>query len=184
MLYFISGASRSGKTIIAERLAAKLGISYLSLDWIMMGFTNGIPAFGVHNKLFPDDIAERLWSFFKAMFESMIAVDTDCIIEGEALLPELMTQMLEKYPEKIRICFLGYINVDINQKMKEIRDFSSKKNDWLEDKSDTYVIDHIKNMVAHSKKIEQSCKENNILYFDTSKNFSLTINHVIDYLSA
>lgn len=183
MLYFISGASRSGKTIIAKRIALQNKIPYLSLDWIMMGFTNGIPEYGVHDKLFPDDIAERLWSFLKAMFESMIAVETDCIIEGEAILPELITELLKEYPSKLKICFLGYIDVDIDKKVKEIRDFSNKKNDWLENKSEAYVIDHVKNMIAHSKKIKKSCKENNMRYFDTSKNFLNATEDVIKYLS-
>lgn len=69
MLYIIGGASRSGKTIIAEELSVKMKIPYLSLDWIMMGFTNEIPEYGIHDLLFPDDIAERLWSFLKAMLE-------------------------------------------------------------------------------------------------------------------
>lgn len=183
MLYFISGASRSGKTIIAKKIASKKGISYLSLDWIMMGFTNGIPQYGVHDKLFPDDIAVRLWSFLKAMFESMISVETDCIIEGEAILPELIIELFKKYPDKLRICFLGFTDVQIDKKVKEIRSFSIEKNDWLEDKSDAYVIDHVKNMIAYSRKIKKSCKENNITYIDTSKNFIKSIEDAIKYLS-
>ena len=183
MLYFISGASRSGKTIVAKKLALQKGIPYLSLDWIMMGFTNGIPEYGVHDKLFPDDIARRLWSFLKAMFKSMLAVDTDCIIEGEALLPELIIELTKEYPNQLMICFLGYIDVDINKKFKEIRDFSSKKNDWLEDQSDVYVIDHVKNMITHSKIIKQSCEEYDMQYFDISENFLEDIEDVMKYLS-
>ncbi|MEM8507081.1 MAG: hypothetical protein AAF717_04590 [Bacteroidota bacterium] len=76
MLYLIGGASRTVKTLMAKQLSSQMGIPYLSLDWIMMGFKNGIPEYGVHDKLFPNDIAKRLWPFYKAMFESMIAVDT------------------------------------------------------------------------------------------------------------
>lgn len=183
MLYFISGASRSGKTIIAIKIAAQKGIPYLSLDWIVMGFTNGIPEYGVHDKLFPDEIAERLWRFLKAMFESMLSVETDCIIEGEAILPELIIELMNEYPSKLKICFLGFIDVDIDKKVQEIRDFSSEKNDWLEDKSDAYVIDHVKNMIAHSRKIKKSCEENNIRYFDTSKDFLNATEDAINYLS-
>jgi adenylate kinase family enzyme len=42
MLYLISGASRAGKTLIAKRISEQVGIPYLSLDWLIMGFTNGI----------------------------------------------------------------------------------------------------------------------------------------------
>ncbi len=183
MLYIISGASRSGKTIIAKRLANRKGIPYLSLDWIMMGFTNGIPEYGIHDKLFPDDIAKRLWGFLKAMLESMIGVETDCVVEGEAVLPELIIELLQEYPEYIRICFLGYTDVNMDNKLKEIRNFSNEKNDWLRDESDTYIKDHIENMMAHSRMIKVSCKKHNLKYFDTSEGFLDTLDSVFEYLN-
>ena len=82
----------------------------------MMGFTNGIPEYGIHDKLFPDEIAQRLWSFLKAMLESMIYVETDCVIEGEAMLPELIIELAKKNPHKLKICFLGYTDVSIDEK--------------------------------------------------------------------
>ena len=87
MIYIISGTSRSGKSIIAQKFMQKRGIPYLSLDWLVMGFTNGIPEYGIHDKLWPDEIAERLWDYLKAMLESIIWSESDIVIEGEALLP-------------------------------------------------------------------------------------------------
>jgi hypothetical protein len=45
---------------------------YISLDWLVMGFTNGIPKYGIHDKLFPNEIAVKFWSFLEAMCENMI----------------------------------------------------------------------------------------------------------------
>ncbi len=184
MLYIISGASRSGKTILAKKVAAQKGIPYLSLDWIMMGFTNGILEYGIHDKLFPDEIAQRLWSFLKAMFESMIYVETDCIIEGEAILPELIIELLKEHPDKLAICFLGYTNVNIDKKVKEIRDFSIEKKDWLEDKTEAYIKDHVENMMAHSKQIKKSCTKNSLHYIDTSTDFITAIEDAEIYLTS
>ena len=183
MLYLISGASRAGKTIIAKKLSKQKGISYFSLDWLIMGFTNGISEYGIHDKLFPDEIAERSWSFLKAMLESMLWNDENYIIEGEAMLPELIIELLKKYPTQLKICFVGFTDVDINDKVKTIKEFSHKEKDWLRDKSEDYIIDHVKNMIAHSKKIKKSCKENDIAYFDTSRNFTGVIEEVMKYLS-
>ena len=182
MLYVISGASRSGKTILAKKVSAQLGIPYLSLDWIMMGFTNGIPEYGIHDKLFPDEIAQRLWSFLKAMLESMIHVETDCVIEGEAILPQLIIELANEYPNEMKICFLGYTDVGIDKKFKEIKTFSNEKNDWLADKSDFYIKDHIKNMIVHSKEIKKSCLDLNMQYFDTSEKFLDTLTTIEKYL--
>ena len=167
---------------MAKRLAARKGIPYLSLDWIMMGFTNGIPEYGIHDKLFPDDIAQRLWSFLKAMLESMIGVETDCVIEGEAVLPKLIIELHREYPDHLRICFLGFTDVNVEEKLKEIRKFSNEKNDWLKDESDAYIKDHIKNMMAHSIMIKDSCEKYDLKYLDTSERFMDTLDDALVYM--
>ena len=183
MLYIISGASRAGKSIVAKRISKIKNIPYLSLDWIMMGFTNGVPEFGIHDKLFPDEIAEKMWRFLKAMMESMLYTETDCIIEGEALLPDLIKELLVNHPEDIRVCFLGFTDIDVNKKFKEIKSFSDAKNDWLIKESDDYIMDHIQNMIDYSKKIEKLCHGHGITYFDTSLNFNRALDEVLAYMA-
>jgi len=182
MLYLISGASRAGKTIIAERLSAQKGISYFSLDWLIMGFTNGMTESGIHDKLLPDEIAEKSWSFLKAMFESMLFNEVNYIIEGEALLPELLVELLKKHSDKLKICFVGFTAVDVQEKVKDVKDFSRSQKDWLSNESDEYITDHVKNMIAHSKRIKKSCEENGMVYFDTSENFTAAIENSIKFL--
>ena len=182
MLYLVSGTSRSGKTLIAEKLMEEKQIPYMSLDWLMMGFTNGMPQLGIHDKLFPDEIAKRLWSFFKAMCESMLYLEIDYIIEGEAMLPELIQELLDKYPDKIKICFVGYTDIDIDQKARDIKTYSTRSDDWLTKESDEYIYEHIDNMVTHSRKIRDDCKKYNMTYFDTSTNFMDAIENAKNYL--
>ena len=116
MLYLVSGASRSGKTIIANKILEQKQIPYVSLDWLVMGFTNGIPEYGIHDRLLPNEIADKLWSFLKSMCESMLWLRGDYVIEGEAILPELVRELLDEYPDKIKVCFVGYTDVDIGKK--------------------------------------------------------------------
>ena len=127
-------------------------------------------------------LAERSWPFLKAMFESMIWGEEDYIIEGEALLPELIIELLEKHPGKLNICFLGFTDIDVDQKFQEIMDFSIARKDWLINKPEEYIKDHIQNMVVHSQKIKKSCEENGTKYFETSDNFMQTIEEAIAYL--
>jgi 2-phosphoglycerate kinase len=183
MLYLIGGASRSGKTIIAKTIAAQKSIPYLSLDWLVMGFTNGIPEYGIHDLLMPDEIAEQIWDFLKAMCESMLWSNDHCIIEGEAILPELIIELKNKYPDQIKIGFLGFTNIKAKEKVKNVKEFSEGETDWLIDKPDTYISDHIKNMIRYSKKIKASCEKNDIRYFDTSKNFKETLKSCAKYLN-
>ena len=112
--------------MIAERILEQKNTPYISLDWLVMGFTNGMPECGIHDLLFPDDIAKRLWGFLQAMCESMLWQETDCVIEGEAVLPELIAELLNKYPDKIKLCFLGYTNIDIEEKVGSIKQYSKR----------------------------------------------------------
>ena len=182
MIYIISGTSRSGKTIIAKEMMQQTGIPYLSLDWLIMGFTNGIPEYGIHDKLWPHEIAERFWDFFKAMLDNMIWAEKDYIIEGEAVLPELIIETIKKYPDKIKVCFVGYSKVNLKDKVSDVYKYSYGKNDWLTNESKDYVTDHINNMITYSKRIESSCKQYDLPYFDTSKDFMKGLNKALQYL--
>ncbi len=182
MIYIVSGTSRSGKTIIAQKLMQKRGIPYLSLDWLVMGFTNGIPEYGIHDKLWPDEIAERLWDYLRAMLDSIIWSESDLVIEGEAVLPELIIEFLEEHPSLVRVCFIGYAHVSVPQKVKEVYDYHRDKKDWLTKEPKKYVEDHIRNMVEYSKRIEKTCGQIGLSYFDTSKNFIKALDQAMEYL--
>ncbi|MDB4293607.1 hypothetical protein N9954_09400 [Maribacter sp.] len=180
MIYIISGTSRSGKTLIAKKMMQEYKIPYVSLDWLVMGFTNGIPEYGIHDKLWPNEIAERFWDFLKAMLENMIWSESDYIIEGEAVLPELIHTLMNEHPDGIKVCFVGYTNTSLSAKVKDVYSYSSD-NDWLTNKSNDYVERHISNMIAYSKRIRKSCEKYGIRYFDTSKNFTQVLNAAIAY---
>ena len=182
MIYIISGTSRSGKTLMAKKMMRQSKIPYLSLDWLVMGFTNGIPEYGIHDKLWPDEIAQKFWTFLKAMCESMIWTETDYILEGEAVLPELLDQLLKAHPDRVKVCFVGYTDVNLNDKIKEIHEFSLGGKDWLTKESDDYIEAHISNMIAYSQRIKRSCKKHDIRYFDTSENFMQVLDDAIAYL--
>ena len=160
----------------------RINIPYLSLDWLVMGFTNGIPEYGIHDKLFPHEIADRLWDFLCAMCESMLWSGADCIIEGEAILPHLINPLLEDHPDDIKICFMGYTDVDVDEKVRTIKTYGGGPGDWLVDESDEYVYDHVKNMIAHSLLVREGCGRYGLRYFDTSDDFLDTIDRVVDYL--
>jgi 2-phosphoglycerate kinase len=116
------------------------------------------------------------------MLENMLWSETSYIIEGEAILPELIHEILKKHPNNIKICFVGYSNMDVKEKVKDVYEYSNEKNDWLTNESNDYVENHISNMVDYSKKIEKACKQYDVKYFDTSKNFSQVLDNVIKYL--
>ena len=183
MIYFIGGASRSGKTILAKRLANLLRLPYLSTDSLMMGFMNGVPEMGVHDKMWPDEIAVKMWPFISAMVENMIYNHQDYIIEGEALLPSYIKQLMDKHPQRIKSCFVGYAHADINQKISEVKNHPNHDNDWLLSLSDDEIYSHINNMAGFSQKIKLECGEVGIEYFTSSNDFERFIEDVVAALT-
>jgi hypothetical protein len=50
-------------------------------------------------------------------------------LRGEAILPDLITKLLDKNQGEIRICFLGHTDIDINKKVRDIHEYSDGKGD-------------------------------------------------------
>ena len=182
MLFLVSGASRSGKTQLARKILGEKGIPYLSIDWLMMGFNNGMPEQGIHHLLWPDDIAERMEPFLSGMIDSLLADDVDYLIEGEALLPRTVAGLIAQRPGKIRAVFLGYACTEIATKVAVIKQHEPAGGDWLTRQSDRYIADHVGNMIAHSKRIKAACTEQGLSYFDTGADFSRSIDAAADFL--
>ena len=182
MLFLVSGTSRSGKTLIAKRLLADRRIPYLSLDWLMMGFNDGMPECGIHHLLWPNEIAEKMAPFLLGMIECMLVDGMDYVIEGEAMLPRLAADLVEKHPDKIKAVFVGYTEIDVEDKVALVRKHGGGENDWLTNKSDEYIRDHIGNMIAYSKTIRNECEKHGLSYFDTSEDFLGAIAAATDFL--
>lgn len=155
----------------AQQILRHNGITYISLDWVVMGFTNGIPEYGVHDKLFPNEIADRIWNFVEAMCENIIWSELDVVVEGEAILPHSVRVLQDRHPTNTRSCFLGYADTQTERKVNEVKLFSQGDRDWLTNESDEYITQHIENMVQYSKQIRDECERYQLAYFDTSANF-------------
>jgi 2-phosphoglycerate kinase len=182
MLFLVSGTSRSGKTLIARKLLAEKQIPYLSLDWLMMGFNDGIPEYGIHHLLWPNEIAERMAPFLLGMINSMLVDGMDYVIEGEAMLPHLVADLVEKHPDKIKVVFVGYTEINVEEKVALVKKHSDSAHDWLTNESDKYIRDHIGNMIAYSKVIKSDCEKHGLSYFDTSEDFLAAVDAATDFL--
>jgi hypothetical protein len=161
---------------------AEKRIPYLSLDWLMMGFNDGIPEYGIHHLLWPDEIAKKMAPFLQAMIDCMLVDGMDYVIEGEAMLPELTAAWISKHPDRVRAVFVGYTDISADDKLALVKEHSDGENDWLTEKPDEYIRDHINNMIAYSKKIKTECEEHGLPYFDTSEDFQDGIEAATDFL--
>ena len=91
--------------------------------------------------------------------------------EGEAMLPQSVADLVEKYPDKIKAVFVGYTEINVTDKVSLVKKHGDGENDWLTSQSDEYIRDHIGNMISYSKMIKNECEEHRLSYFDTSEAF-------------
>ena len=100
MLYFIGGAARTGKGILARRLLAEMGLPYLSLDVLKMGLARGAPEFPIDPNAGALQVAARLWPLVREMSASLLHDEMDYVFEGE-IVPKDVHVLQQKYPAQI-----------------------------------------------------------------------------------
>jgi hypothetical protein len=112
----------------------------------------------------------------------MLVDGMDYVIEGEAMLPQLVADLVEKHPDKIKVVFVGYTEINVEDKVALVKEHRDGENDWLTNESDEYIRDHIGNMIAYSKMIKSGCEKHGLSYFDTSEDFLGAIEAAKDFL--
>lgn len=80
MIMLITGASHTGKTLLAQRLLEKYGCPYLSVDHLKMGLIRS-----GNTSLTPEDdaaLTAYLWPIVREMIKTAIENKQDLIVEG------------------------------------------------------------------------------------------------------
>jgi len=80
MIIIITGASHTGKTVLAQRLLEKYGYPYMSIDHLKMGLIRS-----GNTDLTPDDddkLTSYLWPIVREIIKTAIENNQNMIIEG------------------------------------------------------------------------------------------------------
>ena len=80
MIILITGASHTGKTLLAQKLLEKYKYPYLSIDHLKMGLIRS-----GNTELTPeddDDLIEYLWPIVREIIKTAIENRQDLIVEG------------------------------------------------------------------------------------------------------
>ncbi|MCR5263619.1 MAG: ATP-binding protein, partial [Clostridiales bacterium] len=93
MIILITGASHTGKTLLAQRLLEKYKYPYLSIDHLKMGLIRS-----GNTGLTPNDdneLTEYLWPIVREIIRTAIENEQDLIVEG-CYIPADWRQDLDK----------------------------------------------------------------------------------------
>ncbi len=131
MIILITGASHTGKTLLAQKMLEKYKYPYLSIDHLKMGLIRS-----GHTILTPeddDDLTEYLWPIVREIIKTAIENRQNLIVEG-CYLPFTWRQDFdERYLSSIRFLCLAMSEEYIENHYGEIIGHASEIESRLSD---------------------------------------------------
>ena len=123
MVILITGASHTGKTLLAQRLLERYGYPYLSIDHLKMGLIRS-----GYTTLTPEDddeLTDYLWPVVREMIKTAVENRQDLIVEGCYIPFGWRKDFDESYLESIRFLCLAFSDSYIDGHFDEIRSHGS-----------------------------------------------------------
>ncbi len=157
MLYIVGGCSRSGKSLLAERMRANHNVPWFPLDALKMGLHLGAPSTGVHPDHEDLETADRMWPVVKGAIENLLFDGRDYLIEGVNLRPTTIAEFIHATEEPMRACFLGYPDISIETKAAEVARHAGLPNDWLYRTGPDNVNRYLKMCRSLSQHLREDC---------------------------
>ena len=123
MIFIISGASHTGKTVLAQKLLEKYKYPYLSMDHLKMGL---IRSGRTDLTPFSSDaeLTELLWPIVREMIKTAIENDQNMIVEGCYIPFKWKNDFTEDYLKNIKhVCLIMTENY-IKNHFEDIKKFA------------------------------------------------------------
>lgn len=131
MIVLITGASHTGKTMLAQKLLEKYKYPYLSIDHLKMGLIRS-----GYTKLTPEDddkLTEYLWPIVREMIKTAIENKQNLIIEGGYIPFDWENDFAKEYLDNIRYYCLVMSEHYIKNHFCDIKKYASAVESRLDD---------------------------------------------------
>ena len=131
MIVLITGASHTGKTVLAQKLLEKYKYPYFSIDHLKMGFIRS-----GYTKLTPEDddeLTEYLWPIVREMIKTAIENKQNLIIEGCYIPFDWANAFAKEYLDNIKYYCLVMSERYIKNNFDSIKKYASAVENRLDD---------------------------------------------------
>ena len=167
MILFLTGASHTGKTLLAQKLMERYHIPYFSIDHLKMGLIRS----GQTDLTPMDDdlLTAYLWPIVREMVKTAIENDQSMIVEGCYIPFDWAKDFPPDYLRHIRYRCLIMSEAYIRANFQRIRDFANAIEHRLDDSdlsADDLIRDNNQNL--------QLCKEHGCEYLLIDGDYSLS----------
>ena len=123
MVILITGASHTGKTLLAQKMLEKYGYPYFSIDHLKMGLIRSGNT--LLTPMDDDVLTEYLWPIVREMIKTAIENRQNLIVEGCYIPPDWRKDFDETYLPSIRFICLAMTDAYIDAHFEEIRGHAS-----------------------------------------------------------
>lgn len=132
MIVLITGASHTGKTLLAQRLLEKYKYPYLSIDHLKMGLirsgnTDLAPTSG------DEELTAYLWPIVREMVKTAIENKQDLVVEGCYIPFDWKKDLGEEYSDNIRSYCLVMSDEYIRTRFDDIVRYANVIEDRIDD---------------------------------------------------
>ena len=131
MIVLITGASHTGKTVLAQKLLEKYKYPYLSIDHLKMGLIRS-----GNTELTPMDdneLTEYLWPIVREMIKTAIENNQSLIVEGGYIPFDWQNEFDSEYLESIKYFCLVMSEKYIRNHFNDIKKYANAIENRLDD---------------------------------------------------
>ena len=123
MIILITGATHTGKTVLAQRLLEKYHYPYLSIDHLKMGLIrSGQTSLTVYDN---QKLTEYLWPIVREIIKTAVENDQNLIVEGCYVPYDWRKDLEQCYLSAIRFICLAMTDHYIETYYDKIEEYSS-----------------------------------------------------------
>lgn len=169
MVVFITGASHTGKTVLAQKLLEQYHYPYLSLDHLKMGLIRS-----GHTDLTPmsgeEELTAYLWPIAREMAKTAIENGQNLIVEGCYIPFDWAKDFAPEYLKHIRYYCLVLSEAYIQTHFSDIQRYANALEHRLDDTDCTP-----EKILADNKRVLQQAKKHNANYILIDDHYEVNV---------
>ena len=168
MIVLITGASHTGKTMLAQKLLEKYTYPYLSIDHLKMGLIRS-----GYSKLTPEDddkLTEYLWPIVREMIKTAIENKQNLIVEGCYIPFDWANDFAKEYLDNIKYYCLVMSESYIKKHFNNIKKYASVIESRLNDEWCT-----MESALEDNAQVLELAQKNGINYFLIDNEYNVDI---------
>jgi adenylate kinase family enzyme len=176
----INGASRSGKSTVAKRIAKKFNMSYIPFDSIVSTLENLYPCTGIKHLDDNKHMSKNLSVLLQEFIKHLAYEDIHYVIDLYQIYPVDLAKIVDD--EKHLVVYFGYPNLKAEEKLDLIKKYAREK-DWTRHTPDSQMIDILNLFISENQLMQEECKKTNYRFFDTGESFEEAIQEAEIYIT-